>query len=262
MLRVQRCSQQWGKSPSRPRLAGACDRQRLSSPTFSALITASTRLPAPSLLNTWPRWLRTVLGLMPSLPAICLSDRPAATLMSTSSSRWERWNGLTDQAMKAVANGMSPSRASLPQTSGRRIRPRRRFDPWKFRVPTASPSLNPARNVCQGVPTALENTSLFVPGPSARDFFRPAAALQKTKKGRRPCDSLDVAIGCGGRIRTDDLRVMSRLEGAAESDVPWQLYSKPSPAVVACCAFRRLQMDCGAHSMRSETAGASSQTRF
>src|SRR5437588_8864162 len=46
------------------------------------------------------------------------------------------------------------------------------------------------------------------------------------------CPSCIRGIGCGAWIRTKDLRVMSRLEGAAVSDAPPQLYSKPSPAVV------------------------------
>jgi hypothetical protein len=46
---------------------------------------------------------------------------------------------------------------------------------------------------------------------------------------------------------------MSRLGRAALSDILRQLYSNPAPAAVACCAFRRLQTDCCAHSVRSQT---------
>src|SRR6266581_7352304 len=96
---------------------------------------------------------------------------------------------------------------------------------------------------------ALENTSVLIVRFSATNFFDQAClsldAPQRpgNEKGRRKRGALGGRSGCGAWIRTKDLRVMSRLEGAAVSDAPPQLYSKPSPAVVACCTFRRLQTD-------------------
>ncbi len=53
----------------------------------SAIFTRSASERAPIFRMTWPRWILTVISLIPSSPAICLFIRPAATRLITSRSR-------------------------------------------------------------------------------------------------------------------------------------------------------------------------------